>query len=438
MATHTYPRFPGDTTAPFVESMAHAVAARGHEVDVLVPHTPELRSRSNGSVSVLTFRYSPTERLPRWGYGGAMDGQGRVCRGMYALTPLVANALRRRVRGLLATGAYDLVHVHWVVPNGVLLAGVVPARQTVLSLHGSDISLAEHSRAVRAATRRSLAHAAAVTAPSEDLARRAIALGASPAGVTCLPYGVDAAAFSPLGPADRAEARRELGAEDGRLLVVAVGRLVEVKGFAYLVEAAARTKGVRVVIVGDGDLRPELERQARELAAPVQLAGALDRAAVARAVAAADVVAVPSVVDRRGRVDGLPNTLLEALAAGRPVVASAVGGIPDVITDGVNGLLVPQQEPEAIAKALTFLAGDGAARERLGAAGRRTVVERFSWDAAGAALERAYLAVAEQAQAPVRRRKISTPFRSKTTRQPAFRRSRATAAAAGSRALRSR
>jgi glycosyltransferase involved in cell wall biosynthesis len=192
------------------------------------------------------------------------------------------------------------------------------------------------------------------------------------------------------------------------------------------------------MIVGDGDLRPELERQAREVGAPVQLVGALDRAAVARAVAAADVVAVPSVVDRRGRVDGLPNTLLEALAAGRPVVASTVGGIPDVITDGVDGLLVPPQEPEAIARALTFLAGDAAARERLGAAGRRTVVERFSWDAAGAALERAYLAVAEQAQAPVRRRKISTPFRSKTTRQPAFRRSRATAAAAGSRALRSR
>src|SRR5439155_27299880 len=108
-----------------------------------------------------------------------------------------------------------------------------------------------------------------------------------------------------------------------------------------LVQAAAGLEGVHVAIAGAGDLRDALAAEAARLRSPVTLVGALDRAEVPAALAAADVVAVPSVVDRAGNVDGLPNVLLEAMAAGRAVVASRVAGIPDVLEDGVHGLLVP-------------------------------------------------------------------------------------------------
>jgi glycosyltransferase involved in cell wall biosynthesis len=176
----------------------------------------------------------------------------------------------------------------------------------------------------------------------------------------------------------------------GAFLVLAFGRLVEKKGFAYLVEAAARVPGVHVVIAGAGDLRESLAARARELGAPVVLAGALERAEMAAALAAADAVVVPSVVDRAGNVDGLPNTLLEALAAGRPVVASRVAGIPDVVSHDVDALLVPEKDAGALADALGRLVREPETRERLARAGRRLAESRLTWDAACRSFEACY------------------------------------------------
>jgi glycosyltransferase involved in cell wall biosynthesis len=118
--------------------------------------------------------------------------------------------------------------------------------------------------------------------------------------------------------------------------------------------------------------------------------GALDRDTVARALAAADVVAVPSVVDAAGNVDGLPNTVLEALASGRAVVASRVAGIPEVLEDGVSGVLVAPGDAEALAGALRRLAADPAARERLGQNARARAVERYGWGFAARSFEECY------------------------------------------------
>src|SRR5262249_10808504 len=97
MVTHTYPKFPGDVTAPFVESIANALARRGHEVDVLVPFNPELQPRQANGVVVSPFRYAPA-RASTWGYGGALEGGRRVRPSMYALAPAVTVALRRAVK----------------------------------------------------------------------------------------------------------------------------------------------------------------------------------------------------------------------------------------------------------------------------------------------------------------------------------------------------
>jgi glycosyltransferase involved in cell wall biosynthesis len=111
---------------------------------------------------------------------------------------------------------------------------------------------------------------------------------------------------------------------------------------------------------------------------------------MAAALAAADVAVVPSVVDEAGNVDGLPNSLLEALAAGRPVVATRVGGIPDVVEDGANGILVPGKDPAALATALERLARDPETRARLGAEARRRAESTLTWEAAAESFEDCY------------------------------------------------
>jgi glycosyltransferase involved in cell wall biosynthesis len=236
--------------------------------------------------------------------------------------------------------------------------------------------------------RRAFRQAGAVTACSGDLLRRALALGATASRTRVVPYGVDVQAFSPQTTA--AGVRERLGIPPDALLVLAFGRLVEKKGFAYLVDAASRTGGIVVVIAGEGDLRARLETQARQARVDVRLVGALDRTTIAGALATADVVVVPSVVDQAGNVDGLPNALLEAMAAGRPVVASRVAGIPDVVQDDVNGLLVPPKDAASLAGALRRLVREPEARRRLGEQARRTALERLSWDATARAFEEAY------------------------------------------------
>jgi glycosyltransferase involved in cell wall biosynthesis len=227
-----------------------------------------------------------------------------------------------------------------------------------------------------------------VTACSDDLHRRSLALGAPPERTRTVFYGVDVDAFAPRPEAP--EVRERLGVPQDSFLVMAVGRLVEKKGFTHLVEAAARTGGVRVVIAGEGDLRASLEAQVRATGAPVTLVGALPRDLVAAALGEADVVVVPSVVDGAGNVDGLPNVLLEAMAAGRPLVASRVAGIPQVIEDGRNGLLVPEKDPRALAEALRRLLREPDTRARLGQEARRTAVQRLSWAAAARRFEEGY------------------------------------------------
>ena len=390
MVTSSYPKFPGDVTAPFIESIARGVASRGHRVDVVLPHHPELCRSPHEPVHFFPYRYAPGDRWSLWGYAQSLHADVSLRVAVLLIAPLVALALRRAVSQRLLERRYDVVHAHWVVPNAALIADVVRVQRVplVISLHGSDVFLPERIAPLRPAARAAFAAAGAVTACSRDLGARARALGAPDALLRTVPYGVDLELFAPR--AARAEVRARLGTPAGALLVVGIGRLVEKKGFRFLIDASARVPGVHVALAGKGDLDEELARRARELGAPVRLVGPLPREELAAALAAADVVAVPSVVDRAGNVDGLPNALLEGLAAGRPVLASRVAGIPDVVEDGVNGLLVPPGDSAALAQALGRLAADPELRQRLGREARRSAEARLSWAAAAAAFEECY------------------------------------------------
>lgn len=402
MVTSSYPKFPGDVTAPFIESIAKGVVARGHEVDVVLPHHPELQRPTSDAVRFFPYRYAPTDAWSVWGYAQSLESDVRVRRGAYLLAPLVALALRREVGARLREKRYDAVHVHWVVPNAALLTDLLAAHRVpvVVSVHGSDVFVAERLGLAGALAGAAFRAAGAVTACSGDLHQRCLPLGASPERTRTVPYGVDIEMFGsePSGSVpdeERSSLRARLGGTPGRQLVFAFGRLVEKKGFRYLVEAAAgMADRLTVAIAGEGDARAALEQTARDLGAPVRLVGRLDRRETALALAEADVVVVPSVIDAAGNVDGLPNTLLEAMAAGRPVVASRVAGIPDVVSDGVNGLLVPAKDSRALGAALARLLGEPETRVRLGRAARHTVVTRLTWDAAAAAFEECYVQAA--------------------------------------------
>jgi glycosyltransferase involved in cell wall biosynthesis len=415
MLTSSYPKYPGETTAPFIEEIAAGLVRRGHCVHVVAPYHRDIRREPiERGVYLHFFRYSPLRALNVFGYAESLQADVglrgaalaavpmAVSAGMLALLRLTKDE-RRRTKDpvpssfVVRPSSFDLIHAHWVLPNGTPAALVARLRglPLVVSLHGSDVYLAERAAPLSLAAAATFRAAGAITACSGDLRDRALRLGARAEDVAVVPYGVDARAFQP-DPGAGALVRSELGLAPDTPLIVSVSRLVYKKGLTYLLEAwpriLAEHPNAVLVIAGYGDLREELERRATDLGilASVRFPGQLERDRAAQYVAAADVYVVPSIRDQRGNVDGLPNTLLEGMGAGRPIVASRVAGIPDVINDGTHGLLTPERDPAALAAAIGRLLADRALAERLGAAARRRVQEELTWDIAAERFEQAY------------------------------------------------
>jgi glycosyltransferase involved in cell wall biosynthesis len=170
------------------------------------------------------------------------------------------------------------------------------------------------------------------------------------------------------------------------LRIVAVGRMVPKKGFDVLVDAVAdlTARGVELELVIAGEDGPDAAKIRRQVAERcpdvVQFTGPLSQCELLALYRGADVFALACRVDGDGDRDGIPNVMVEAMAAGLPVVSTAVSGIPELVRDGENGLLVPPEDPGALASALLRLASDVSLRDRLAATGRETVAERFDGD----------------------------------------------------------
>ena len=244
--------------------------------------------------------------------------------------------------------APDLVLSYWLYPDayGAMLAARRACVPLVAGARGSDIRVRDPvsrqlTRAVVGAARRLLV-------VSEDLGRIAVRdYGADPGRVHAIANGCDAALFQ---PADRATARHELRVPADAEIVLYVGRLVAEKGLRELLAStralSAQRPRLQTVLVGEGPLQTELRAAiAAEPSLPVRFVGSQAPSGVARWMAAADVVTLPSYSE------GHPNVLVEALACGRPVVATDVGGIPEVVDAGC-GLLVPPRHAAALAAAL--------------------------------------------------------------------------------------
>lgn len=177
--------------------------------------------------------------------------------------------------------------------------------------------------------------------------------------------------------------------------ILFVGRLVERKGVEYLVRAVEqlrRTRPAVLTVVGEGQWETKIRDAVRQCRGEewVTFAGRVPAAELRALYAGTDVFVLPAVVDSKGDTEGLGVVLLEAMRFGRPVVASAVGGIPDIVEDGRTGWLVPAGDVAELAGALDRVAADPEAARRVAAAGRSMALDRFSWSSILARLSACY------------------------------------------------
>ena len=349
--------------------LALELNSRGHHVAVLTNRWPEgvVRSEVLDGIPVTRLRFPlPSVRV------------GSVAR-FLATSPGAALALLRHVREWRA----DLVHVIGAGPPSVYLAMLHGHLRTRLVFTGQgeltfdSQGVFEQSATLRAGLRRMLREADAVTACSAFVLRDLQAAGKI-AGVTrVIPNGVDPDEFAGV-------------AAEGAFApyVLAVGRLVPQKGFDVLLEAfrSDSLSELNLVIAGEGFERVRLEARVRELglASRVHLIGSVDRTRLAQLLGGARVFAFPS----RGEAFGI--ALLEAMAAGVPAVAAAAGGVPELARAEENALLVPTDEPAALAAALARLATDDKLRSHL-ISGGLTTAATLAWSRIADLYEETYL-----------------------------------------------
>lgn len=287
--------------------------------------------------------------------------------------PRVDPTLPFRLARLLAAERIQVVHTHnpmaltYGAPAGKLVGAVV-----VHTKHGENLEL--HGR--RVLVRRVLsAFADAFVAVSPQTAEAARASrDVREEKLRVIPNGIDLSRFGDPDGMARRDVRAELGIPGDAWVVGSVGRLAPEKDHALLVRAMAPLLGPghRLLVVGEGPERAAIERAVDQAGAGrwVHLPGA--RADVPRLLGAFDTFALPS------NSEGLPLVLLEAMAAGLPIVATRVGGIPDVVEEGTTGLLVPPSDPEALRERLARLRADPALAAGLGQRARQAALQRYS------------------------------------------------------------
>ncbi|RKX71221.1 hypothetical protein DRP53_02420 [candidate division WOR-3 bacterium] len=373
-----YPREKGDIITPWLVRMVKELKKRSIEVEVFTSSYKGLKSHYHEGVFVHRFRYLPAPFETLTHDKTAID---RVKENpifiIHSLSYLIFGMIG--IFRLVKKRRYDGIHLHWPIPH--ILFGIAArfARRVrlIASFHGVEIRWLKRDLKPLLPLFVALLKKADVITANSNHTREEL-----------LPY-LDARVI-PFGVGFQ----KEVAVGEGDYILF-VGRLVERKGVEYLIRAFAQIKdeiGEDLYIVGSGPLMGRLKGLSEELdlRERVRFFGLISDEELTRLLAGCRVFSLPAVVDRKGDTEGLGVVLIEALAYKRPVVASRVGGITDIVIDNKTGVLVEPGDVDELARALLRLVKDEGLRRRLGKEGADYVRDRFSWSRVTDLLIKAY------------------------------------------------
>ncbi len=366
-----YPMTENGNHGAFVREAILRLQPTGAKFTVFAPAYEASKSHVLDDVKVYRFRYclKPFENLVRDGAPTKLQRQP-----IYFLAAALYILLGTlQLLWVCHKEKPDLLQIHWPFPHGLMAlpASILLGIPMVFSFHGAELMLANKFGFVAHILRWLLPIAKGVTANSSFTAGLIRKLYDGP--ITIIPYGLT------IEPKQTQQRHSE-----ALPTLLFVGRLDERKGVRYLLEALPSVlaqQPVRLHIVGKGILEQEIKLQCSKLGLDnvVKFLGFVSKEELAQEYASCDIFVLPAIVDSKGDTEGLGIVMIEALAHQKPVIASAVGGIVDVIHSGTTGLLVPQKEPEALAQGILSLLSDPAKATEMGQKGLADVQVRFSW-----------------------------------------------------------
>lgn len=379
VTTTTFPRWESDSTPLFVFELARRLAST-YDVTVMAPHYDGAKKRERmGEVTVVRYQYFWPASLQKLCYRGGIQPNLKRNKLLYIQVPLLFLFQLLATVRLVRRERIHLIHAHWIVPQGFLaaLASKITDIPFVVTIHGDDI-LQARSIIGRSLIQYCLSRCSECTVNSTATGQLT-GHASTRALISTIPMGVSVETFNPL---KRSMSLRASLHITGPWLLF-VGRLAEKKGVRYLIEAMPRIlekySDAVLVVIGDGVLKDQLYDavNALHIKKSVKFIGSLPNSQLPPYFATADVFIGPSTSDG---LEGLGVVFLEALASGVNVVASDVGGISDIITNGMTGMLVPEKQPRAIADAVIELLNNAPLRHTLKQNGLERVYRQFSWD----------------------------------------------------------
>ena len=425
-----YPRFQEDAEVPWLRtSIAHLKKA-GIEIQVLAPAYKGLKSHDIDGTHVNRFRYAPAAWEILTHEEGAPSKMASKPWLQLLAIPYIINGFFQCLR-ICRKWRPDVIHAHWPFPHAYIALGAAKLFRIplVLNFHGAELLLIRKKKWVKPLLKFAIGQAQAVFANSSFTAGKIKAL--RNVNVEWSPYGTTLETSRLQGECrngkficryDRTAAPDAEGVKDerrktkaqlpvphpvnGKFKILFVGRHIERKGICYLIEAAKylpRDK-FEIRIVGVGDLTEQLKAQAKAMQsvilnpgtesginssegsgqenqpADIIFTGKLSPEDLANEYRTANVFTLPAIVDHKGDTEGLGVVLIEAMELGLPIVASNVGGIPDVVVDGESGILVPEKDPVALAEAFKRLEANPTLIQKLLAGARNRIEECFTWD----------------------------------------------------------
>ncbi|MBV9389785.1 MAG: glycosyltransferase family 4 protein [Chroococcidiopsidaceae cyanobacterium CP_BM_ER_R8_30] len=369
--TSVYPHSPEGNHGSFVREAILRSRPTGAKFTVFAPAYEGCKSYTLDYIQVYRFRYclKRFENLVRDGAPTKLQRQP-----LYLVVAALYILLGSwQLFWVCRKEKPDLLQIHWPFPHGLMAwpASKLLSIPMVFSFHGAELLLVNKFSFVADVLRWLLPMTSGVTANSSFTLGLIRKLYSGP--VTVIPYGLTIEAKPP---------QERPTTEIPRLLFV--GRLDERKGLRYLLEALPLVLAKQPVclrVVGKGILEQEIKSQCitLNLENVVEFLGFVSKEELAVEYARCDIFVLPAIVDSKGDTEGLGIVMIEALAHQKPVIASAVGGIVDVIQSGLTGLLVPQKNPEALAQAILTLLADPNRAAQMGRNGLQDVQTRFSW-----------------------------------------------------------
>jgi L-malate glycosyltransferase len=375
-----YPRFSGDICGWFIHEISSRIAKKGYKVTALSPHAKNSKVNENiDNVNINRFRYFFPSRFEKLAYGsGVLYNLKKMPFTVISIPPFVILEFLK-AWGIVKKKHVNIVHSHWLLPQGVVgaLIHLCTGIPHVATIHGSDVNIINRYKMLHPLALFIMSNTTAVTVNSSYTKKilESIVYGCENK-IQIIPMGIDPEKFW--------TSQKIKSPKSGKHILY-VGRLIDWKGVNYLIDAMRqvldRYPDVILTVVGTGPEEAALRSRAVELGIEkaIQFTGSVSPDDLIKYYQNADVFVLPSInID--GRTEALGVVLLEAMAAGCPVIGSDVGGIPDIISDGENGFLVPERDSFSLADRIICILSDTELQEKFRINGRNKVTASFSWE----------------------------------------------------------